>query len=288
MSVPTGLRSVAQYVDAVRAALDDLPAETVDDLVGGLEADLAESVAESVAESGDDVRQRFGPPAVYAAELRSAAGLPPRGRRATPVAAVLRRQWPAVRDGLVGLRPAWWVVRAALVAGAASVTLGGGYGGTASFLVLLVPLTALSVWLGRVRMPRLLVVGFGLVNAVGVLALLVGVNGYWVDAREGGGSGDWTPPGVSLDGYPIGNIQPYDAQGDPLTGVQLFDEQGRPLDLSPDHRVLVRDDGSVQELRPQVDATGEQRWNVYPVPGPAGTPGPAPTVAPLLQLQQQP
>ena len=283
MSAPTGLRSVSHYVEAVRSALDDLPAEAVDDLVGGLEADLAESVSES----GDDVRERFGPPVGYAAELRSAAGLPPRGRRRGPVREAVREHWPAVRAFLVVLRPAWWVARAAVPAGLLSVEVGGGSGGTISFAVLLVPLTALSVWLGRLRLPRPLRVGFRVVNAVAVLALVVAVDGYWTNASSGGGEGDWTPPGVSLDGYPVSNIQPYDAQGRPLTGVQLFDDQGRPLDLSPDARLVWRSDGTAQDVRPQVDATGEQRWNVYPVPSSDGA-TPAATVPPLLQLTGQP
>lgn len=284
MSAPTGLRTVSQYVEAVRSALDDLPAEAVDDLVGGLEADLAESVADSAGASGDDVRERFGPPVGYAAELRAAAGLPPRVRRRTPAAEAVRRHWPAVRTFVVGLRPAWWVARAVLVAGLLAGQVGGG---VPVAVVLLVPLTVLSVRLGRVRMPPLLRVGFGFLNAVAVLVLLVGVSD-WSAARDaGGGSGDWTPPGVALDGYLITNVRPYDAQGNPLTGVQLFDQQGRPLDLGPDARTLWRADGTPEPLRPQVDATGTQRWNVYPVPGSDDDPVPAPTVPPLLQLQAQ-
>jgi len=287
MSVPTGLRTVTQYVEAVRSALDDLPADAVDDLVGGLEADLAESVADEPGASGDDVRERFGPPAVYAAELRAAAGLPPRGRRRTPAGEAVRRHWPAVRAFVVTLRPAWWVARALLVAGLLGGQVAPG-GATAAALVLLVPLTVLSVWLGRVRMPPLLRVGFGALNALAVLVLLVGVGDWSAQRDAGGGSGDWAPPGVALDGYPITNVRPYDAQGNPLTGVQLFDQQGRPLDLGPDARTLWRADGESEQLRPQVDATGTQRWNVFPVPGSDGDPAPAPTVAPLLQLQAQP
>jgi len=286
MSATTGLRTVSQYVEAVRSALDDLPAEAVDDLVGGLEADLAESVADQPGSSGDDVRERFGPPAVYAAELRAAAGLPARGRRRTPAAEAVRRHWPAVRGFVVGLRPAWWVARAVLVAGLLSGQVG--TGATLASVVLLVPLTVLSAWLGRVRMPSLLRVGFGLVNAVAVLVLLVGVSDWSANRDAGGGGGDWTPPGVALDGYPITNVRPYDAQGNPLTGVQLFDQQGRPLDLGPDARTLWRADGEWEPLHPQVDATGAQRWNVYPVPAGEGDPVPAATVAPLLQLQAQP
>jgi hypothetical protein len=111
---------VLQFVREVRAALDDLAPEEVDELTEGLAADLSEGVDESPS---------LGDPAAYAAELRAAAGLPPREPRPDPSAlatvatldrraldaagAWLARQgwWPPVRDFLVDLRPAWWVAR---------------------------------------------------------------------------------------------------------------------------------------------------------------------------------
>ena len=75
---------VAQFVAAVRAELADLDPEVVEELTGGLEADLTDSL-EAAPGNG------FGDPAAYAAELRSAAGLPPR---------------PPAAPGLGGLGPA--------------------------------------------------------------------------------------------------------------------------------------------------------------------------------------
>ncbi|GAA3618916.1 hypothetical protein GCM10022223_39650 [Kineosporia mesophila] len=66
-------RPIADYLAAVRTALADLPADEVDELTGGLEADLAESLAEN----GSPV-EVFGPPEAYAAELRSAGAGGPR------------------------------------------------------------------------------------------------------------------------------------------------------------------------------------------------------------------
>ena len=63
---------VATYVREVQAELADLPKDDVDDLTGGMEADLSELAAES----GGDLVGRLGSPKLYAAELRSAAGLP--------------------------------------------------------------------------------------------------------------------------------------------------------------------------------------------------------------------
>ena len=68
---------VQAYVRAVRAWLGDLPADEVEDLTAGMEADLAERAAES----GGPLGGLLGEPEAYAAELRSAAGLPPRRRR---------------------------------------------------------------------------------------------------------------------------------------------------------------------------------------------------------------
>ncbi|HSE56369.1 MAG TPA: hypothetical protein VLB03_11595, partial [Nocardioidaceae bacterium] len=114
---------VTDFVNRVRARLSDLSEEEREELVGGLEADLAELVADggSVSELGD--------PRAYADELRSAAGVPARSRDASDeparplrdaLAAGLdhaRNRWEALvnREATVGawsflvtLRPVWW------------------------------------------------------------------------------------------------------------------------------------------------------------------------------------
>lgn len=134
------LDRVTAYAAAVRAHLDDLPPEQLEDLTDGLEADLAEALEDPLAPAaaGDhvlDLTRRFGPAAAYADELRAAAGVSPRsgGRRRRLVAlrdgvvAVHRRATgsarrvvapllavPLVRwlvDQAVAMRPLWWVVR---------------------------------------------------------------------------------------------------------------------------------------------------------------------------------
>jgi uncharacterized membrane protein len=74
----TTVSPAASYVDAVRTALADLPA---DDLVEIMD-DVRDHIDQIAAELGDDLstealEQRLGSPADYAAELRSAAGYPP-------------------------------------------------------------------------------------------------------------------------------------------------------------------------------------------------------------------
>jgi len=70
------------YADAVRRALDDLPAARYLELVDGLD----EHLAEVQADGGASLADVLGPPDAYAAELRSSAGLPPRATMAgTPL-----------------------------------------------------------------------------------------------------------------------------------------------------------------------------------------------------------
>ena len=122
--------AVAAFVAQVRARLADLTEEEREELLGGLEADLAERLAEGETDLGD--------PVAYAAELRAAAGLEARPRRwgvrrpagprrpladrVTELLDALRGDWErwVARDPRVAeawqvtrtLRPAWWVLRA--------------------------------------------------------------------------------------------------------------------------------------------------------------------------------
>lgn len=73
------------YLAAVRDELDDLPEEDRVELLEDLALHLAE--LSSSANRDDDAPRldsRIGPPASYAAELRSAAGLPRESRPAPP------------------------------------------------------------------------------------------------------------------------------------------------------------------------------------------------------------
>ncbi|MFT4220964.1 MAG: hypothetical protein QM611_10645, partial [Microbacterium sp.] len=68
---------ISAFAAAVRRELGDLPVEEVDDLVDGLEADLADQAADA----GDGFE--LPEPVAYASELRSAAGLPERSDAAS-------------------------------------------------------------------------------------------------------------------------------------------------------------------------------------------------------------
>ena len=273
MTSPTTHRrpDVLAYVAAVRAHLDDLGADEVEELAGGLEADLADLAAES----NDPLVDRLGPPQAYADELRSAAGLPARDprRRRPSVLDQLRQhpRWPALAGFATALRPAWWVARAWVAY--SLVVLVTGYTGGFFALALLAVMAVVSVELGRGRWRRhtwlapLVLVG----NVVAGVVLPFAVSAV---PMGGLGSGPGQPdtltepvqPGLTRNGEPVRNVFAYDRDGRPLTDVQLFDERGRPLALDPSGATVFDEAccGSTQPA-PHVDAYGRQVWNVFPL-----------------------
>jgi hypothetical protein len=156
------LHPVDDFARAVRAALDDLPADEIDDLTDGLEADLAERASDQ--DSPD-----FGDPTEYALELRSAAGLPYRrpasssaraldsSRRAARDLSLKIRSNPAASGVLaffVSLRPIWWVYRGWSVFVWFQFGLGSGIHPLPATIVgalVFVPAMILSVQFGRGR-----------------------------------------------------------------------------------------------------------------------------------------
>lgn len=266
---------VAAYVREVRAELTDLPAEDVDDLTGGMEADLSELAAES----GGDLIGRLGSPRLYAAELRAAAGLPERvagkGRQYGPLSgavararasfAMLTRAHPSLRSAtafLVTLRPAWWLIRGYLAAWALwSMLLGGSRGIRPQSLkeyVMALAAIVVSVQLGRgwLRQRAVLRPLLVVANAVAVVVALM--------AFHGGGVNNYVetyspPPGMSLDGQPVSNVYVYDSAGQRISGVRLFDQDGRPLNADP---TFLDPNGNPMGVVP--DSSGAQLMNVYP------------------------
>jgi len=287
MSAMVQQLEVERYVAAVRAALDDLAAEEVEELTGGLEADLDDALADAPARhpaadpdadpasdpgaDHDSGVARFGSPADYAAELRAAAGLPPRaargGRRgagslAGRIEAVqsswqqrldrlrARRWWATASDFLVTLRPVWWVARGWAAYQFLGAVLGRGEARvlpvTLSGLILLGLLVVLSVEVGRrwaasaSRPPhgsagRLRRWVLGVANTVAVLLFLAfGSAVQVVQYLPSPGVQEVAVPpdnGLWLNGTEVRNVFPYDANGRPLSDVQLFDENGRSLSV---------------------------------------------------------
>jgi len=303
----TGRSGVQQYVAQVRAALDDLTPDEVEELTGGLEADLTDALGPHADPTDPvdllgtvDPADVFGEPGAYAAELRSAAGLPP--RTSTPAgdgslrrAAVQGRArierdldrlrglswWPAVSGFVLSLRPVWWVLRGWVAFQLVEMVFTGAYSGVLpdhlGLLAILLIAVVGSVELGRRtaagRLGRTWRRAVLLGNVLAVLTLPFAVDhASQLPFTETVGYIEAVPPedGLWHEGREVRNVLPYDAQGRPLQGVRLFDENGKPLDVGTSARQPIHvetRDGGVQEVTqlPAVDADGTAWWNVYPL-----------------------
>jgi hypothetical protein len=287
-------QQIADFVSSVRGQLNDLSADEVTELTGGLEADLADAVAEA----GSTPSELYGDPAEYARELRAAAGLPPRGagggqRAVGPGFAegleqniVLpirgryedalrtldaRPWWPGVRDFLVVLRPAWWVLRAwvaveslFMLLAVGDTAVRGGFGG----LVLLLAVIVISVQVGRnTPLPdtwqRVTVAAWNVFAVLLLLPVMFLSSGVHTDETY---TSDAPSGGLIIDGTPVTNVFPYDSQGRPLTGVQLYDQDGRPLETDEANRTVYDDNtGTEFHLVPGSPAGLAPRWNAFPL-----------------------
>lgn len=293
---------IRSFAAAVRAHLDDLPADELDEIVGGLTADLTDQAADNggVLDLGD--------PAAYAEELRSAAGLPPRTetrRRAplgvrirgwrTSTAASIRRSplgaW--LLDLLLVLRPVWWVLR--------------GYGMYVVVLYiivlgqprehLMIPdslvewsavaiFAIVSVQWGRGHwLPRNAIRHIRTVASVLALIALVAVLPSALSPRIEYVGDDFVPQGLMLDGVQINNIFAFDAEGNPIDQVQLFTGKGTPVNLygqysaqtvlTTDGQIVESENGGNQQFGMQDDGLratipgddyrGRPVWNIYPL-----------------------
>ncbi|WP_440696432.1 hypothetical protein [Clavibacter nebraskensis] len=279
---------IAAFAAAVRARLADLDPEDVDDLTGGLEADLQEEAADhdGALELGDPVR--------YADELRTSAGLPERAvatpspspfaqltegvrERAREVHARIHanRELSAALDLLIVFRPMWWLLRAwagyqliaGVIFGQSSVLPRGILG-----WVLLVGLALISVQWGRGRWARSAPARAfrTTVSTVTALALVVLIP-FAVDhmgrdpyVDESAYPTSYEQPGLSLDGKQVTNLFAYDAEGNLLDRVQLFDQDGKPLTTIGSYAT----DGTASDPmtgEPVIPADGA--WNVFPLDG---------------------
>ncbi|WP_412540704.1 hypothetical protein R8Z50_33720 [Longispora sp. K20-0274] len=280
------------YLAGVRAALADLPPEVRDELMEDLPAHLADIEAEH---SGT-LAERLGPPAVYAAELRAAAGLesrPTDGDRVATVdwqrvAAFGRRVdvrlgavvgYPRMRDLLAALRPAWWLFRGWILACWVMLVATGRSAGLLPFrtdhplaaLVVLAGCVAFSVWLGR--RTRTVTGWFRWLLVLGTVPLAFTGLVFVVQGSEDRAD--------RLSSYAdrwqgVSDVVAYDADGNPLTDIRLYDQNGNPIQLG--HPWQCPDRGP---------AFGEQPQWVYPLcpstqngPGPIRRPQRTPSPAP--------
>jgi hypothetical protein len=285
MTTSTVTPEIAEFARGVRAALSDLPAEEVDDLTDGLEADLAEAYAE-------DLQRELPDPSAYATELRTAAGLPVRPKvrggllagvvggwrdTRTDIAIAVRRNpaLSAALDFLAELRPAWWILRAWVAYEMVALLSGARDSYVPTEVVqwlILVAFAVVSVQWGRGSwrfrgLPGLIAVG----NVVAVVMLVPVLHS--ADSPSSGGY--YSQPvaeqqdltGVYLNGAPVTNIFAYGADGKRLEGVQLFDQDGKPLATSVPGGNGCLDPECIETgfWTPSVLETGQMAWNVFPM-----------------------
>jgi hypothetical protein len=243
---------VRNYMQAVAAELADLPDEERADLMADLESHLHE-----VASDGEGTLfERLGAASAYAAELRSSAGLPPKGETADRVGLTSRvasswhgwHEWYAASPAsrfFTNIAPGWWLVRAYL---------------------LVVAVDRLFFW-QPVQHSPMPIPSFAGSPGMGIIAVLMaGVASYVIGSRAREGSfgrlnmlvtvgavvlggyavgdiaGSQVPPQAAYsevqvlpelhheDGTPISNICAYDSKLRPLKNVLLYDQAGRPID----------------------------------------------------------
>ena len=224
---------VRAYVARVRAALSDLPAEDVDDLTQGMEADLAELAAES-----DSIRARLGTPEAYADELRTAAGLAPRAAfTTTGVMGARLARWGKQRQALMALPwmrdalPVGWALRGIVAAWVVGRVLGWNSNNVWTWLLG----AALSFWFGRKTLEwkggrR------GAISAINLATALIGllvVLPNQVDRTDQPPAIYMESPatidGLSNNGEPVTGITVYDPTGRQVERPRAFDQNGNPL-----------------------------------------------------------
>jgi len=286
MSTATVPAEITRFAEQVRAELADLSVEDLDDLTEGLEADLAESLEEDPARELPD-------PVAYAAELRTAAGLPFRPEPGRGVRGAVRGMTTGLRStghqvaeslrghpvtaGLLGfleaIRPTWWVLRAWVAYWLVAAFFGSeaGFAPRDLWWLVLLVFIVVSVQLGRGRwrakgVPTFVVLG-NIAAAIVVIPVLVTAGSWGESSDVHLSSVEEASPGTTLNGRPVTNIYAYGADGQPVRDVQLFDQDGVPLTLSPESVYYGCPDASCDELHPEPIRleTGEQARNVYPL-----------------------
>jgi hypothetical protein len=121
----TTTSAIERYLEAVRAELADLGDEERADMI----EDVEQHLLEVAAEGDEPLESRLGPPAEYAAELRAAAGFPPKvsdedvpeGSAAARASKWLSRVQKRLASSagyreaaafVRSLQPGWWLLRA--------------------------------------------------------------------------------------------------------------------------------------------------------------------------------
>lgn len=231
--------TIDKFAAAVRAELADLPKREITELTDGLEADLQDRLAEEGAAF------ELGSPAKYAAELRDAAGVPPKPpkRKAFSSIAFVKNTEAWFRKTSFGtiilefgisVRPVWWVLRAIVAWGIfAGVFYSFGDG-----LILLPLFVFLSVQWGRKKwftskffaallLPLNLVAILGLIP---VQEMVIRTLNNYANAEEFMRNSPGSD-GLRLDGEPVTELKAFDSKEQEITGLTFKDQSGKLIEL---------------------------------------------------------
>ncbi|HEY8729395.1 MAG TPA: hypothetical protein VIL94_07405 [Acidothermaceae bacterium] len=295
MSTETVSTDVRDYLAAVMRELADLPPAERDDLLD----DLDDHLHEVLAEGEGSLEQRLGPPAMYAAELRTSAGLASSTTQGKSTAGLLHRAIDAMSsstiwrrtaehgstratlDFLPQLRPAWWILRAWLavefIAAVQHPRYNYGFrddlglipriAGVRYWAVLLLLVAVpMSIAIGRRSHhggTRLLVLVGNLLAVATIVPATIALHSTtYVENQVA------PQDGLFYNGHPITNIYPYDANGHPLDHVRLFDSGGQPITPVPNMTVLdgLGQGGVAFATAPAVPTNPSNPNNDYPMP----------------------
>ena len=294
MSELTLRTDVSAFANAVRDYLSDLPADEVDELTDGLEADLLEQAEEN------DGEFTTTDPEKYAKELRTAAGLPDRSVSDEPRSFSQRYReslerirtsfgqfarstsfGSGITDLLISLRPVWWVLRGWAIATLVirfmygSVLIPSALDGMKNQFIGWIVLTVgiiVSIQWGRGRwLPyRWLRVIRTVTSIVAILVapVLFAINvGSINSANDSDAVSEPMQIGLNLDGEQVTNIFAYDSDGKPLQQVQLFDQDGAPLVTVGRGQTSVTFDSNSGDSSVTIPFTHAQGnlWNVFPL-----------------------
>lgn len=230
--------TIKNFAAAVRAELKDLPKSTIDELAG----DLEESLAERKFDEGEGFE--LGSPAVFAAELREAAGVNPKPGKSkifsTKAFNDSLESWfrksgfsEAILEFGTSIRPLWWIARATMAWG-----LFCGYNlSNVTNIALLAILCFLSVQWGRKKWFTTKFFAAILLPLNLLAVLLVPVSTLMVSQKISNIYNteymlqNWPAiDGLRMNGEIVSEIHAYNLDNQEVTGLRYEDQNGVKLE----------------------------------------------------------
>lgn len=231
--------TIKDFAKAVRSELNDLPKSVIEELTSELET----SLEERRLDEGDSFNP--GSPITYAAELRDAAGVPPKSNTAKNFSSKQfiagLEQWfrrtpvtEAILEFGISIRPLWWITRAFLAWG----ILSDFYPNSVASVALLMLLIFLSVQWGRKKWftNKFFRASLLPLNLVAIIALLPGsvllsntLNSIQNTEQM---MQQWSAnDGLEYNGSAVTKLRAIDSNGIEVTGLSFENQDGTPIEI---------------------------------------------------------